>query len=173
MSLFALHWPETAPALLTSLLLSATAGKWGMYFGLFVASFFKFSLAAVAAMGNTKLNFLEILLVIGGGGLLSVPFYTFFGAHLSKWLRRYFKRRKPVSFTRRRRIYYIWHRYGIWGVAFLSPLISPMIAVGIAVSFQEHPRRIISIVGGMVLCWALVFAGLRHWVLMLLDMVAL
>lgn len=166
-------WPSVVPVLFAPLLLSATAGQWGMYVGLFATAFVKFGLAALAAMGNTKLNFLEILLVVGGGGTLSVPFYTFFGAKLRALLHRYFKRRKPVSFARRRRIYRIWHRYGIWGAAALSPIISPMIAVGIAVSFQEHPRRIITIIGGGVLLWSLVFAFLRHWVLMLLEALAL
>jgi len=157
---------------LLSTLLLAASGQWGMYVGLFFAAFVKFGLAAVAAMGNNKLNFLEIMLVVGGGGVLSVPFYTFFGDQLRRLIQRYLKRRRPTSFARRRRIYEIWHRYGIWGVAVLSPIISPMIAVGVAVSFQETPRRIISIIGGAVLGWSLIFACLREWVLLLLEMIS-
>lgn len=160
-------------ALLTTFpeLLSATAGKWGVYMGLFFASFVKFGMAALAAMGNSKLNFVEILVTIGGGALLSVPFYTFFGERVRRVVKRFFKRKKPVSFSRRRRIYNIWHRYGIWGAAVLSPIISPMVAVGIAVSFQESPRRIISIIGGVILLWSLVFALLRQWVLSIVEAV--
>jgi hypothetical protein len=158
------------PESLASVLLLAASGKWGMYAGLFFASFVKFGLAAVAAMGNSKLNFVEIMLVVGGGALLSVPFYTFFGDQVRRLVQRYFKRRKPASFARRRRIYRIWHRYGIWGAAALTPFISPMVAVGLSVSFQETPRRIISIIGGGVLIWSLIFSFLREWVLVLLEM---
>lgn len=157
---------ENAHALL---MLTTRELPWGVYFGLFMASFVKFGIAAVAAMGNQSLNFLEILLTIGGGALLSVPFYTYFGSALRAWLQRIIPRRKSVSFARRRRIYKIWKRYGLTGVAFLSPIISPMIAVGVAVSFQETPRRIIAYVGTAVTTWAFIFAFLRRWVLMALD----
>lgn len=144
---------------------------WGMYVGLFFASFVKFGIAAAAAMANKSLNFVEILLTIGGGALVSVPFYTFFGDAIRRWFKKIFPKRKPASFAKRRRIYTIWKRYGLTGVAFLSPVISPMIAVGIAVAFQESPRRIITYVGTAVATWSFIFAFLRKWVLMALDFV--
>ena len=128
-----------------------------------------YALAAIAAMGNPNLNFGEIILTIGGGALASVPFYTFFGGQIRDLIRKIFPRRKPMSFKRRRQIYLIWKKYGITGVSFLSPLISPMLAVAIAVAFQEKPRKIILYVGTAVLSWTLVFALLRETVLDLLS----
>ncbi len=153
------------------LLIDTDTSTWGLYVGLFFASFVKFGIAAVAAMGNNKLNFVEILLTIGGGALLSVPFYTYFGDQVRRLIRRYVKRRRPVSFARRRRTYIFWKRYGLAGVAFLCPIISPMVSVSIAIAFQESPRRIIVFVGSSVIFWTFVFAFLRRGVLNALEQV--
>jgi hypothetical protein len=53
------------------------------------------------------------------------------------------------------------------GVALLSPLISPMISIGVAYSFQEKPRRILLYVGGCIVFWSVIFASFREVILSL------
>ena len=67
-----------------------------------------------------------------------------------------------MSFGKRRKLYSIWKKYGLTGVSFLSIVISPMISVGIAVSFQENPRKIILWNSLSIGFWSLVFASFRE-----------
>ena len=151
------------------LLLNIPPEKWGVYAGLFATSFVKFTIALIAAVANKSLNFWEILLSAGGGALFSVVVYTYFGRGINFWIKRAFKRKKPSSFSRRRRIYKLWKKYGILGVSLLCPILSPMISVGVAVSFQEPPRRIMLYNGAAILFWTILFAVLREGVLEMLP----
>lgn len=157
-------WPSAIDLLLTT-----SPKPWGIYAGLFATAFIKFTIALVAGVANKSLNFFEILLAVGGGASVSVVVYTFFGQGINFWIKRVFKRRKPTSFKRRRRVYTIWKKYGLFGVAMLSPILSPMISVAVAVSFQEPPRRIILFNIGSILFWTILFALAREGILDLLP----
>jgi len=56
----------------------------------------------------------------------------------------YFKTRKKKLFTsKNRRTVFIWKRFGLAGIAFLTPVIfSPIIGTAVAAAFGERPRRI-------------------------------
>lgn len=140
-----------------------------VYLGLFGLAFVKFAVAALAAMANQSLNFIEIFATVGGGALISVVVYTFFGQQLNRIVKRNFKRNKPVSFARRRKMYKFWKKYGIVGAAALAPFLSPMISVGIAVSFQENPKRIIGYTSISIILWTIIFGLMREGIL---DLVA-
>jgi len=146
-------------------LMEADLGGNGVLVSLFLLSFVKFAIAAFAAMPNPNLDFWDIMLSVGGGALSSVVFYTYFGKALNNWIRKLLKRKQPVSFKRRRQTYKIWKKYGLFGIAFLAPVLSPMITVGIAVSFQETPKRILLFVGASIVFWTLIFAFFREGVL--------
>ncbi|MEL6252420.1 MAG: hypothetical protein AAFR87_10460 [Bacteroidota bacterium] len=137
--------------------------------GLFGAAFVKFALAALAAIPQTDLTFWDILVSVGGGALLSVVVYTYFGGVIRAWIQKLFKRSKPVSFKRRRRTIRFWKRYGLLGTAALAPILSPMISVAIAVAFKENPRRIIIHVGISIIIWTIIFAFFREGVLQIVD----
>lgn len=138
-------------------LLNISPQEWGLYISLFWASFVKFALAAFAALLDEGLSFPEMFLTVGMGALVSVVVYTYFGRQLNLLIRRVFKRKKPISFARRRRMYLFWKKYGMAGAAFLAPVISPMASVGIAVSFQEKPRRIILYTSLSIIGWTVIF----------------
>ncbi|MEM7657353.1 MAG: hypothetical protein AAF399_14560 [Bacteroidota bacterium] len=157
-------WPSAIDLLLTT-----SPKPWGVYAGLFATAFVKFAIALIAGVANSSLNFWEILLFVGGGASASVVVYTYFGRSINFWIKRTFRRKKPTSFARRRRMYKIWKKYGLFGVAMLCPVLSPMISVGVAVSFQESPRRIILYNIGAILFWTILFAILREGILDLLP----
>ena len=137
--------------------------------GLFGAAFVKFALAAFAAIPQQDLTFWDIMASVGGGALVSVVVYTYFGGAIRAWIQKIFKRSKPVSFKRRRRTIRFWKKYGLVGTAALAPILSPMISVAIAVAFKEKPRRIIIFVGISIIIWTIIFAFFREGVLQIVE----
>lgn len=108
---------------------------------------------------------LETFIVVFVGGMLGVAFYTFFGTRIRNWNK---KRRKgnpkfviktQKNFRRARRIMRLWHRFGIWGIAALTPpVLSPPIGTFIAVAFRESTHRILVFMGISMAIWAALFA---------------
>lgn len=161
------------PALLHSgeiilLMLEAPFDMLWMYLSVFLIATIKFAVAALIAMGNPKFNFFEIILTAGGGAIAGSYIFVYFGKRIEKWIRENFTRSKPMSFANRRKIYKIWHRYGLPGVAFLAPFISPMVSIGVAVAFQEKPRRILIAITTSILLWSIVLASFKEIILSLL-----
>ena len=136
-----------------------------MYVSVFLISAVKFAVAVLIALGNPKFNWIEIVATAGGGAIVGSYIFLYFGARISEWVKNNFKRSKPMSFANRRRIVKVWKRYGLAGVAFLSPILSPMISVGIAVSFQEKPRKIMIAMITSILGWTMFAATFRQLLL--------
>ncbi len=147
--------------------------QWAIYIGLFATSFVKFFIAAIAAVADTTLSFWAYFATVGGGALVSVPVYTFFGEQIRRFFLRLFPSSPPDKekaiklLAKRKRRQRIWDRYGMAGVAFIAPFISPMISVGIAVSFNEKPWRIIMFMSISILLWTIVFFLLKEQMLLL------
>ncbi|MEO0897267.1 MAG: hypothetical protein AAFY71_12755 [Bacteroidota bacterium] len=146
--------------------------KWAWYGGLFLLAFVKFLLAALAALGDPSLTFWEFFLSVGGGAMLSVVFYTYFGEFVRKWAMKTFfpsrEKNQEIKETEEddkgkgsKHVREIWRRYGLPGVAFLAPFLSPMVCVGVAVSFNEDPRRIIFFNVLSIVVWTILFGVLR------------
>ena len=142
-----------------------TALEWELwkYIPLFLLSAVKFLGGLLAAIG-TRMTFWETVAVVGGGAWAGSWIYAYFGTALSNWIRVRFRRRKPMSFKSRRRIVKIWNRYGLWGVAFFSVVLSPMISIGVAVSLQEHPRKIMLYMTVAILFWSVLFGLGSDWI---------
>ncbi len=132
------------------------------YVSIFFLSMLKFLIALGTAAATPRFGFWEIVIPAGSGALVSVVLYTYFGTALNRWFRRTFKRKRQMSFSRRRKFYSIWKQYGLVGISFLNVVISPMLSVGIAVSFQENPRKIILWNGLSVIFWTFVAAAFRE-----------
>lgn len=150
------------PSFTRFLLISLSGGSMVVYTSVFFLSMLKFLVALLTAAANPNFGFWEVVLPAGLGALASVGVYTFFGTELNQWFRRKMKRKRTMSFSRRRRLYTMWKKYGLIGVSFLSIVLSPMISVGIAVSFQESPRKIIFWNGVSIIFWCFVFATFRE-----------
>ncbi|MFA0961350.1 hypothetical protein AB9P05_06065 [Roseivirga sp. BDSF3-8] len=106
----------------------------GKYLSVYLLSMLKFIAGPTMgpAMGFT---WLETVIVTILGMMTSVLIFTFFGKQIRAW---YMKRRgnkKPKRFTKRnRRFVFIWKKYGIAGVALLTPLIFTPIGGALLVS---------------------------------------
>ncbi len=146
------------------LLFSASGTGMMIYATIFFLSMVKFLVALLTAVANPQFGYWEVVLPAGLGALASVFVYALFGTQLRIWYRKKFPKKKEMRFARRRKIYKLWHQYGLIGVSFLSIVISPMLAVGIAVSFQEPPRRIILWNSVSIIFWTFLFATFRELV---------
>jgi hypothetical protein len=73
------------------------------------------------------------------------------------------KKKRRLFTSRNRRIVRIWCRYGLTGVAFLTPLIfTPILGTIIASSFGEPWKRIFVYMFVSAVFWGVVFSLLVH-----------
>lgn len=104
------------------------------------------------------LSFWEQLAVTTSGGVTGVIVFTYLGDTIRTWIARW-RRRPPPSFPSQRWAR-LWEKYGLWGIALLTPpILSPPIGTAIALAFGT-PRNLITLrmTISMVL-WGLFFAG--------------
>ncbi|MDX1906168.1 MAG: hypothetical protein SF053_03980 [Bacteroidia bacterium] len=128
----------------------------------------KFLVAILIAIAKPEFAFWEIMLSAGGGALVGNVVYTYFGTGIRNLLGRYLPKKKSMPFARRRKIFVLWKRYGLLGIAFMAPLISPMASIGIALSFQENPGRILKYMTISILGWTVVLSAFKQIVLNLI-----
>ena len=92
-----------------------------------------------------SLNRIEIFIALFGGGMAGVFFFAFFGTRI----RHYFAMRnraknKRINFKRIRTILKIWRKFGLVGIATLTPpFLTPPIGTILAVAFGERFNRIL------------------------------
>lgn len=122
-----------------------------------------------------EMNALEIFICLSAGGILGIFLFTLAGEQIRLWLK---KRRmeknkdnpKPIKIKRARRILRIWNKYGLIGIAILTPpMISPPFGSIIAVAFREKRPRILLYMSISVVIWAAIFALLGDQILELLG----
>ncbi len=111
------------------------------YFYVLLISMFKFMIAPFLAY-QVRLSFLESFVLINLGMMVSVLIFSFTGQVIKKRIiNRYF--RKRLFTARNRKLVKIWRRYGMVGIAFLTPiLLTPPAGTLIATSFGEYRSRI-------------------------------
>jgi hypothetical protein len=111
----------------------------------------------------------EIFVTLAVGSMLGVIFFTMFGMRIRKWRKERRRRKgiqKPLNFRKARKWKRMWVRYGLPGVALLTPpLLSPPIGAFIAVAFEKRKGRILLFMGMSILLWCTIFALLGHQVL--------
>lgn len=92
---------------------------------------------------------------------LSVLIFSFFGEYIKRFFIATFYRNKKKVFTPgNRRLVTIWQKYGLWGVAILTPpLLTPPVGTLLASGFGEPRQRIVlfmlvsSLVWGLIVCY--------------------
>lgn len=149
------------------LLVAFSAEKVAKYISIGLVSSIKFMIAVILAIGTPNFTFWDILISAGGGAILGAVVFTFFGAQIRAFVRKRFNIGRPMSFARRRQIYRVWKRFGLPGVAFLAPILSPMVSIGIALSFQERPQRILLFITASILGWTILLATFKTVVIQL------
>lgn len=139
--------------------------KISVYVSIALVSSVKFLVGVILAIGKPGFGFWDIMISAAGGAILGAVIFTFFGNQINKWLRQRFNYGANRSFARKRQIYMLWRKYGLLGVSALAPILSPMASIGIALSFQERPGRILTYVVGSILFWTTVLGLSKELVL--------
>ncbi|MEP2771197.1 MAG: hypothetical protein ABJH05_03545 [Fulvivirga sp.] len=105
-------------------------------------------------------SFVGTVLVTVSGTMSSVLLFTFLGRILrEKVLKRFFKRKKVFT-KRNRRFVFIWKKYGLIGVTFLTPLLfTPIGGTILLTSFGSPRGRIITWMFIWATIWAVIFSG--------------
>jgi hypothetical protein len=118
-----------------------------------------FALAAAIAHGMKPW---KIFVALSAGSMLGVAFFTLFGLRIRKWRKDRRQRlgiQKPLNFRKARKWKRMWLRFGLPGIAVLTPpLISPPIGALIAVIFERSKTRIFIYMGISILVWSAIFA---------------
>lgn len=130
-------------------------------------SIFKFAIFVPTYIVSSKLTFWEALLFSGLTGISGIILLV----NLSTWIWNlleklkswagFSRKNKPVKITPgRRRLVRFRKKYGLWGLAFLSPiLISLPLGCFLAVRYYHTRTRIMLIMSLGVLFWSLIFSA--------------
>ncbi|MDZ4664795.1 MAG: hypothetical protein SGJ15_07960 [Bacteroidota bacterium] len=123
--------------------------------------FFFGKLGVPSAIILFKFNFLKVFLVTVISGCFSNVIFTFFSSAILKWWDGYKTRKNLISvkkiFTKgNRRIIKIKKRFGLVGLAFITPIF-PGIAIGafIAERFYKDKFKVIMYLNVSVVFWSL------------------
>ena len=105
------------------------------------------------------------ILITITGMMCSVVLFTFLGKLLrERVLKRFFSRRKLFS-RRNRRFVIIWKKYGVKGVAFLTPLLlTPIGGTLLLASFGSSKREILISMLLSAIFWSVLFSVLIYTV---------
>ena len=123
----------------------------------FLSSMVKFILGPLGGYA-ARLHPIITILVTIGGMMTSVFAFTYFGEWLrTKLLHGFFKNRKRFS-PRNRKFVKTWKKYGLTGVAILTPLIlTPIGGTLLAVSAGSPKEKIILFMFISAAAWAIIF----------------
>lgn len=113
------------------------------YVTVFGGSMFKFIFGIVTGEATGMPVWLTVVLTVAGM-MTSVVVFSHLGMEIRRrWMLR-FRKVRPRFTRSNRRMVAIWSRYGLGGVAFLTPLLfSPIVGTILALSFGESPKRIV------------------------------
>jgi membrane protein DedA with SNARE-associated domain len=125
----------------------------------FLGSMLKFILGPSIGYG-AKLHPLTTIIATVAGMMTSVFAFTYFGNWIkTKVLPRFFPRRKRFS-PRTRKFVKIWKKFGLRGIAALTPLIlTPIGGTIIAVGFGSPKEKIIIYMLISAVAWAIAFTA--------------
>jgi hypothetical protein len=106
------------------------------------------------------LTWIETFVFTVLGMMASVLIFSFLGENAKKRFLSRFRKKKKMLFTpRNRRIVRIWRKYGLKGVAFLTPiLLTPIGGTIMAASFGEPPKRILVYMLVSAIFWGFIFS---------------
>jgi hypothetical protein len=130
------------------------------YLSVYLISMFKFVGGPVLGAGY-GLSFLATVVATVLGMMTTVVIMSFFGLRLRAWMTRRFNVGRKKFTRRNRRIIYIWRRYGIFGISFLTPVIfSPIIGTLLVTAFGGKRKKVLLFMLISACFWALVITSL-------------
>src|SRR6478609_3641553 len=112
-----------------------------------------------------KIHIATLLIGTVAGMMISVVAFTFFGDWLRSKLSNRFSSKKKKRFTKgNRRTVTIWKKFGIAGVAFLTPILfTPIPGTILAVSFGVPKNKILLYMLLSAIFWSFVINGLLYY----------
>ena len=113
------------------------------YLSVAFASMFKFAIGPTLGF-SLKLGFVATFISTIIGMMLSVFLFALLGKYINeKLIKKLYPNRKLFT-KRNRKIVKIWAKYGLTGIAFLTPLfLTPVGGTLVATSFGEHRNKIL------------------------------
>jgi uncharacterized membrane protein len=105
------------------------------------------------------LTWVETFIFTVLGMMTTVLLLSLLGENARKRLLKKFSKKKKLFTPKNRRMVKMWRRYGLKGVAFLTPVfLSPIIGTVMAISFGEPTKRIFFYMLGSALFWGVIFS---------------
>jgi hypothetical protein len=129
-------------------------------FSVFITcTFFFVKLGMPTAVIVFKYNFIKVILVSCAGGITGNIIFTHLSASILKWTHAYKLKRnkdhKKIIFSKStRRIIRIKNRFGLAGIAFITPLISQPIGAFFAEKFFKDKKKVILYLSVSVVFWS-------------------
>lgn len=128
-------------------------------FSVFITCIFFFvKIGVPSAVILFKYNFLKVFMVTFAGGLTANIIFTYLSASILKWIHNYRLKKGIIHvriiFTKRnRKIIRIKQKFGLAGIAFLTPLLSMPIGAFVAEKFYKDKRKVIIYLSISVIFW--------------------
>lgn len=131
--------------------------KIALYAIVFLWSGVKF-MVGVGISISSRLTFWEQAICTIAGGMTGVTFFAFLGDKVREIIYLLLKK-KPRGLSPR--WIRLWQRWGLWGVAFLTPpILSPPVGVSVALAFGTPIRKILFTMYSSMIVWGFFLAGL-------------
>jgi hypothetical protein len=127
------------------------------YGAVYLGSMFKFILGPVYGAA-AELTFFETFIFSFLGMMTTVTIFTFLGDSLREKMVAFFRKDKRLFTPKNRKLVSIWNKYGVIGVAFLTPLfLSPIGGAIIANSFGGSKKRILGYMAASACFWGITY----------------
>lgn len=137
--------------------------------------FLKLIITGIPAAAVAELTFVETFIAASVGGILGITFFVFFIDALSSLFKRMFPRKKKKKvFTKRNRLIILGkQKFGLTGIAFLTPFIFSMpLGAFIALRFYSNRLKILTYMYISIIGWSLIGAWLAYPIKDLKDWLA-
>jgi len=136
-------------------------------------TFFFVKLGVPSAYLSFQPNFFKAMLVSCAGGIAGNIIFTYLSASILKWIHAYRVKRniKKIIFTPlTRKIIKVKQRFGLAGIAFITPIISQPVGAFFAEKFFKNKKKVITYLSVSVVFWAfaiyfilyLLHGGIKH-----------
>lgn len=134
------------------------------YGTVFLVSMFKFVIGPTTGI-FAGLSILEAALLSGLGMSFSVLIFSYGGTAAREWWFNTFRHDRKLFSPRNRKVVKFWLKYGISGLAFLTPVVfSPIVGTLLAISFGESKGRIVRFMALSAFFWGFVLSFLFYYI---------
>ena len=137
--------------------------NWEGIIGVGSICFLKLIITGIPAAAVAELTFTETFIAASVGGLLGITFFVYFLEAITVLFQRMFPRKKKKKvFTKRNRLIIKGkQKFGLAGIAFLTPFIFSMpLGAFIALRFYSNRKKILTYMYISVIFWSIIGAWL-------------